>query len=129
MPHPRGEVYAFSEMVDHLSLPREPYGPFVDMSPGAAGIESRENSFTRPRGRRPITEEYSARHSQGARQALGGNELPNVYCLSDTENPAGGLAKEKSGTAPLVRTPQSEAFRPDAPRPLHGASAREMKDA
>ena len=115
-------MYAFSEMDDHLSLPRELYEPFVDN-------ESRENSFTHLRRRQPITGEYSARHSQGARQALGGNELPKVYCLSDTENPAGGLTKEKSGTAPLLCAPQSGAFRPDALRPLRGASAREMRNA
>ena len=115
-------MYALSEMDDHLSLPRELYEPFADN-------ENRENSVTHLRRRQPITGEYSARHSQGARQALGGNEHPNIYSLSDAENPAGGLTKEKSGTAPLPCAPQSGDFRPDARRPWRGPSAREMRNA
>ena len=41
-----GEVYAFSEMIDHVSMLREFYGHFIDLTPGVVGMEDGESLFT-----------------------------------------------------------------------------------
>ena len=41
-----GEVYASSEMLDHMSILREFYGHFTGLYPGLAGLEDCESLFT-----------------------------------------------------------------------------------
>ena len=41
-----GDVYALSEMVDHMSSLRNYYGPFDGMGPEMAGLEDCERLFT-----------------------------------------------------------------------------------
>ena len=40
-----GEVYALSEMLDHVSMLREFYGHFADLRRGMAGLEDCESLF------------------------------------------------------------------------------------
>ena len=40
-----GEVYALSEMVDHMSMLRESSGHFVDLCPGMVGAQDCESLF------------------------------------------------------------------------------------
>ena len=51
-----GEVYAFSELIDHMALPREFYAPFSRMSPGVAGMEDCESLFTHMKNKKMVTE-------------------------------------------------------------------------
>ena len=41
-----GEACAFTEMVDHVALPREVYAPFAGMPPGMVGPEDCESVFS-----------------------------------------------------------------------------------
>ena len=52
-----------------MALLREFYAPFVDASPGMAGMGDCE-SLTRLRNRRTIAEECPARHFLGIQRAL-----------------------------------------------------------
>ena len=40
-----GEVYAFSEMIDHMALLMEFYAPFSHISPGLVEVEACERLF------------------------------------------------------------------------------------
>ena len=51
---------------DHMSLLREMYAPFLDLSPGVIGSQYRESLFARP----TIAEEYSALHGKIGQRAL-----------------------------------------------------------
>ena len=51
-----GEVYAFSEMLDHVALLREIYAPFSHISPGLVGMEDCESLFAHLKNRKMVTE-------------------------------------------------------------------------
>ena len=53
-----GEVYAFSEMSDHMSMLREFDKHFLDMSPGKVGFEDCESLFTQLANKKTIAEEF-----------------------------------------------------------------------
>ena len=57
-----GEVYAFSEMIDHMALLREFYAPFSLMPPGLVGMEDCESLFTHLKNKKMVTEKYLVRH-------------------------------------------------------------------
>ena len=57
-----GEVYAVSEMLDHMFMLREYYGHFTDLLPGMVGLEKRESLFTHLEKNELITEKFLARH-------------------------------------------------------------------
>ena len=65
-----GRVYALSEMVDHMLLLKEFYGPIEGMNPGVAGLEDCESLVTRLRTKKMIAEKFLARHFLVAQQAL-----------------------------------------------------------
>ena len=75
----RGEVAAFSEIVDHTAPLREFCAPFGDMSPAMVGSEDCESLCTHLRGRKAVAEKLPARQLVGIRQTLGNTELDNVY--------------------------------------------------
>ena len=52
-----------------MALLREFFAPFVDASPGMAGMEDCE-SLTHLRNKKTIAEEYPARHFLGIQRAL-----------------------------------------------------------
>ena len=71
-----GEVYAFSEMVDHMALIREFYAPCVELPPGMVGLEDCESLRApcvenRLRTKKMITEKYLVRHFLSSQQSLG----------------------------------------------------------
>ena len=120
-----GEVYGISEMVDHMSPPREFYEPFADSTPGMAGIEDCGSLFTHLGTNKTVAEGYLAQRSLGSQQSLDINELRTASWLPGTDNPADGLTEANSDTTPLLRLLESGTFRPGALRPLRRASSRE----
>ena len=120
-----GEVYAFSEMIDHMALIRDFFAPFVGLSPGMVGMEDRESLFSHLRNKKTITEKYLIRHFLSIQQALEEEDLENAYWLPGTENPADGMTKVKSEMLPILGLLESGEFRLGALRPLHGVGFNE----
>ena len=118
-------MYAFSEMIDHMALLGEFYGPFSHMSPGLVGMEDFESLFTHLENRKTITEKYLVRHFLSIQQFLEDGELENVYWIPGTENPADGLTKLRSEMGPIMALLEPGRFQPDLLRPLKGLASRE----
>ena len=74
------------------------------------GFEDCESPFTSPRNKKSMTDKYVARHPLGVRQALGENELANVYWSPRTEGPAGSPAQVNSDAELLQPMLQSARF-------------------
>ena len=85
-----------------MALLREFYAPFVDASPGMAGMGDCE-SLTRLRNRRAVAEVYPARHFW---------EFSEPWAMERGRRSL-VTAKVESGTAPLLRLLQ-----PGLPRPV-----------
>ena len=96
-----GEVYAFSEMVDHMLLLKDFCGPPEGANPGSAGLEDCESLFTHLNAKKMITKKNLVRHFFSSQQAPEGGDLDNVYRLPATDNPVGGLTKVWSDVATL----------------------------
>ena len=120
-----GEVYAFSEMLDHMSMLREFYGHFAGMSPGLVGLEDWGSLFTHLKNSKMIAEKLLARHFLSIQQALEEQELDNVYWIPGRENPADGLTKLHSEILPLLRLLESGSYNPGILRPLKGITFSE----
>ena len=121
-----GEVYAFSEMLDHMTLLRGFYEPFAKASPGMVGMVDCESLFTHLKNRKMITEKYLVRHFLSIQQCLEEeNNLDNVFWLPGTENPADGLTKIKSEMGPILSLMEHGSFYPGSLRPLRGVSWKE----
>ena len=86
-----GEVYAFSEMLGHMSMLREFYGIFAGSKPGMIGLEDCESLFTHLKKSKSITEKFLVRHFMSIQQALEEKELNTVFWIPGKENPADGL--------------------------------------
>ena len=74
-----GEVYAFSEMLDHMTLLRGFYAPFAKVSPGMVGMVDCESLFTHLKNRKMVTEKYLVRHFLSIQQCLEADDLDNVF--------------------------------------------------
>ena len=120
-----GEVYAFSEMIDHMALLREFYEPCSHISPGLVGMEDCESRCTHLKNRKMVTEKYLVRHCLSFQQFLEDGELENVYWIPDTENPADGLTKLRSEMGPIMALLETGRCQPGVPRPLKGVASRE----
>ena len=120
-----GELYAFSEMVDHTSPHREFHAPFADLPPGKRSLEVCENFFNRVEQGRTITENYLAPHLLRIQHLLGHGESDSAYWLPGSENPADGSTKEKSDMVTLLRALESGAPQPGNLRPLRAISLKE----
>ena len=120
-----GEVYAFSEMLGHMSMLREFHGHFLDFFPGMAGLEGCESLFARLRSKKMIAEKFLARHFLAFQKAIGVQELDNVYWIPGSGNPADGLTKLKCDLVPLLRLLEPGAYNPGTLRRLCGAAFRE----
>ena len=118
-------MYAFSEMIDHMALLREFYGPFSRISPGLVGMEDCERLFTHLKNRGMVTEKYLVRHLLSSQQFLGDGELGNVYWIPGTENPADGLTDLRSEMGPIMALLETGRFQPGLLRPLEGLASRE----
>ena len=55
-----GEVFAFSEMLDHMSMLPECFGRFAIRYPGMVGLEGRESLFAYLKKKKLIAEKFSA---------------------------------------------------------------------
>ena len=66
-----GEVYAYSEMVDRISVLREFRAHFLDLFPDMLGLEACESLFTRVKNGEITTDKFTVRHFLAARQAMG----------------------------------------------------------
>ena len=95
-------MYAFSEMVDHVALLRELYGPFVDLPPGVHGFGNCEIPSIHPKKEGPIVEKYVARDSSGIEKSRETKELDNVKWPPGLENPADGIGTFKTGNSSAV---------------------------
>ena len=113
-----GEAYAFSEMIDHMALLREFYGPVSRISPGLVGTEDCESLFTHLGNREMVTEKFLFHHFLSVQQFLEDGELENVYWIPGTENPADGLTKLKSEMGPILALLETGRFQPCLLRPL-----------
>ena len=51
-----GEVYALSDLVDHVSLLRDCYEPFGGLNPGKVGLEGCDNISTHLKTKKMIAE-------------------------------------------------------------------------
>ena len=67
---PGGAAYAFSEMEHHMSMLREWYAHFADLSPGMAGLGACESLFTHLEHKKIATEQFLVRHFSADQQAL-----------------------------------------------------------
>ena len=56
-----GEVYAFSEMLDHTSTIREFYRHCTELYPGIAGMEDCESLFTHLKKNKLVAEKFLVR--------------------------------------------------------------------
>ena len=74
-----GEVYAFSEMIDHMALLREFCVPFSHISSGLVGMEDCESLFTHLKNKKMVTEKYLVRHFLSIQQFIDEGELEYVY--------------------------------------------------
>ena len=102
-----GEAYAFSELLDHMSILRGFYGYFTDVFSGMVGLEDCESLFADLKKKKLITEKFPDRHFLAIQQAIEIQELDNVYWIPGRENPADGLTKLRSGMLPLLRLMES----------------------
>ena len=112
-----GEVYASSEMMDHVALPQDCYAPLADVPPGILVLEDCESLFPLLRNKKAVAEKCRARHFLGIQQTSDDGGLDNVFWLPAPRVPAGGHTEVKSGMAPLFRMPQPGSFGPSKLRP------------
>ena len=91
-----GEAYAFGEMVGHAELLKAVYSPFVNISPGSAGMEARESLSTHLKKKEMVTERFLFRHFPCSRQVIGEGELEHVFWFPGLESPADGMTRVKS---------------------------------
>ena len=83
-------MYAFREMVDHMSMLRELFKRFLDLSPGIVGLEDCESLFAHLKNRQIFTEKFLVRHFLASREALETQEPGTVSWPPGLGNPAGG---------------------------------------
>ena len=89
------------------------------------GLEDCESSLTRPKTKKMIAEEYSARHFSTTRQASKEGGMDNTSWRPGTEDPADGLTKERRNMAPLPQLLESGHFNPNPLQPLRGATQKQ----
>ena len=117
-----GKVYALSEMVDHMLVLRDFYGPFEGVDPGVAGLGGCGSPFPHPKTQKMIAEEYPVRHFSSIQQALEGGGTENAYWQPGTENPEDGLTEVRSDMNTPLRVLESGRFYLGQLRPLKGVA-------
>ena len=115
-----GEVYAFSEMLDHMSMLRDFFGHFTDLFSGMAGLGDCESLATHLKKDKLITEKFLVRHFLAIQQATELQELENALGILGKMNPADGLTKLHSEVLPLFRLMEAGTYNPGCFRPLKG---------
>ena len=109
-----GETYAYSEMVDHVSMLRGFYAHFLNLPPGMVGLVDCKCLFTHLKSKEITTGAFLVRHFLASQQTLETQELGNVYWLPGSENPADGLTKTESDAAELLRLSEPGTYDPGA---------------
>ena len=74
-----GEVYAFGEMAEHMSMLRASYAHFSDLSLRMVGIEDCGSPFTRHKKKQTATEKFSVRHFFAIQRALETQEFAHFH--------------------------------------------------
>ena len=118
-----GEVYAFREMVDHISLYRELNASCADLLSGAPGVEDCETISNHLRAKKTSEEERLVRQFQRIEQPLEHGVSGNAYWPPGFEKPADGLTTGKSDMIPHFRLSEPGAFNPGILRPMRGTSS------
>ena len=62
-----------------MSLPREFFGPFVDLSPGMIVFEHCESLFAHPKNEKTAARKFAARHFFGIQQLSGTAGLGDAF--------------------------------------------------
>ena len=105
-----GDVCAFSEMLDHMSMLREFFGHFKNLYSGMAGLEDCESLFTHLK-KKLIAAKFLERHVSVTQQAIEIQELGDVYWAPEREIRADGLTELHSGIPPLLRFTKSGSYK------------------
>ena len=87
-------MVAFSEMVDHMSLPGGILWPFVGLSPGMVVLSNTTRVSS------AISEEFLVRHFLGIQLTFESKKSDNVFSFPGTDNPADGLSEAKGRYVP-----------------------------
>ena len=82
-----GGVYTFRGMAHHMSMRREFYACFSDLSPGIASLEGCESLLTHPEGETTIMEKFLVPHLLTIQEAPEMQELQDAYWLPVLGNP------------------------------------------
>ena len=117
-----GEVDALSEMVAHMLVLKDSFGPSVGLGPGMVGLEASESLSARQHTKKMVAEKYSARHFLGIQGAPVESESDNAPWLPETGIPADGLTKVRGDVVPLLKLLESGASNPGSWRPLEGVA-------
>ena len=121
----RGEVFALSEMLGHMSLSGGFYAPFEGVDPGMAGLEDCGGLLTFLKTKRTTAEEYPVRDFLSTQRAVEGGDLDTAFWLPGVETPADGLTKVRSDMVPLLGLLESGRSNPGSWRPLKGVAWRQ----
>ena len=117
-----GEVYAFSETLDPMSMLRGFYGLFTDLFSGMVDLDDCEILFTHLKKNKPFSEKFLVRHFSAIPKAVEIQELDNVYWAPVEEHPADGPTTLHSEILPLLRLVEAGTYKPGCLRPLKGAA-------
>ena len=120
-----GEIFALSEMWDHMEMIREFYEPLGHAKLRAYGLIDCESLLSHLRTGRLGTEKFVTRHFLSIMDALESGDLGNVAWIPGTENPADGVTKISSELGPLSALLKSGKYRPGALEQLRGLSSVE----
>ena len=121
-----GEVYAFSEMLGHMSMFPEFYGHCLNLYPGMVGLEDCESLFTDIKKKQVVAETFLVRHFLAIQRTIEMDELYNAYWIPGFGSPPGGLTKLKSDLVPPLRLIESGSYSPGTLRPSNGVAFREQ---
>ena len=120
-----GEVYALSEMANHMSLPKAINGPFEAANPGAVGLKDCGSLCTHLAIKKMVAERFLVRHILSTQRALEAGDLENAYWLPGTESPADGFTKVRSDVVPLAIPLEPGRFYPGQLLSLEGVAWKE----
>ena len=117
-----GEIFALSEMWDHMEMIREFYGPLGHQKLPAYGLIDCESLLSHLRTGRLGTEKFLTRHFRSILDAVESGDLGNVAWIPGTENPADGLTKISSELGHSLDLLKTGKYRPRTLEQLRGLS-------
>lgn len=117
-----GEIFALSEMWDHMEMIKDFYAPLGHAEIRSYGLIDCESLLSHLRTGRLGTEKFLTRHFRSIMDALGSGALGNIAWIPGTENPADGLTKISSELGPLLDLLKTGKYRPRTLEQLRGLS-------